>query len=57
MTEQPVNFCPICGTSAKLANIVQICEWAATSKDDPENESTIIEYQCNGKCEGGSFWM
>ena len=48
------KFCPHCGS---CAGIMRVAEWHAVSKDDPDNECDLDEYQCHGDCEGKSFWV
>ena len=47
------SFYPFCGTRS----IIEIGEWKATSNDDIENTESLIEYQCQGNCQGRSFWI
>lgn len=53
-TAAPPRFCPYCG-GPKLRDCV---EWSARSLDtsDRDNTATLTEYQCDGDCEGRSFW-
>ena len=44
--------CPFCGSR----KISEFAEWVAASTDDTCNIALVIEYQCNGNCEGRSFW-
>jgi len=44
--------CPYCGSD----DIREIVEWEATSTEDAENTARLTEYQCEGACEGRSFW-
>lgn len=51
-TSKPV-CCPYCGST----DIREIVEWESTSAQDDENTVRQIEYQCQGACEGRSFWV
>jgi len=44
--------CPYCGGR----DIQEIVEWEATSTQDDDNTCRQTEYQCDGACEGRSFW-
>ena len=43
--------CPICCSSLIRPNLV---EWSLQSIDDPDNQCTVFEHQCQS-C-GASFW-
>lgn len=44
--------CPYCGSKEILA----VEEWEATSTVEEENTVQQTEYQCQGPCDGRSFW-
>lgn len=44
--------CPFCCQP----RLVALTDWTATSDDEPANVATLTEYQCEGACEGRSFW-
>lgn len=48
------QFCPYCGGTA----IVFTNTWRAVSEEphDCGNTAELDEYQCQGMCEGRSFW-
>lgn len=50
-TSKPV-CCPFCGSKG----IREIVEWESTSIEDDENTCRQTEYQCQGECQGRSFW-
>ena len=51
--KQKPMFCPFCGSKA---NLFQVVEWSAQSKEDADNTAEIDEYQCHSGCAGRSFW-
>lgn len=46
------TLCPYCAGS----EVQEIAQWSAQSIEDPGNTCVIAEYQCQGACEGRSFW-
>ena len=50
-TTKPV-CCPYCGSK----DLVEIVEWEASSTEDEDNTCRQTEVQCQGACEGRSFW-
>lgn len=49
------SLCPFCGSG----KIVFVNTWRANSEDpsDKDNVAELDEYQCEGSCEGRSFWV
>ena len=50
---KPPIFCPYCGCQSVTQPLVV---WAAYSTDDLANTAELDEHQCEGACEGRSFW-
>ena len=48
----PVRLCPRCGSQAVT---LDMNVWSACSVDDPTNNASLVEHQCND-CGGESFW-
>ena len=48
-------LCPFCGGN----KVVFVNTWVANSGDlcDKDNVAELDEYQCEGSCEGRSFWV
>lgn len=48
----PPICCPYCGSD----RLIGLTVWRAYSDEDPDNVADLTEYQCEGACEGRSFW-
>lgn len=44
--------CPYCGSKV----IREIVEWESSSIEDSANTCRQMEHQCQGECQGRSFW-
>ena len=52
-SDKPVRYCPFCGGHS----IVKLTTWSVQSDEDPENNGMVYEYQCEGECQGRSFFV
>jgi len=48
----PPRACPFCGSTA----LIEVGGWKLMSLEEPDNTCEGAEYQCQGACEGRSFW-
>jgi hypothetical protein len=53
-TEPPI-CCPYCGSKEFV--VLDGNTWKATSEEDPANTAELTECQCQGACEGRSFFI